>query len=1042
MKKLIACTIMCLFSLNALIVNAIEAKKIIDTYGHPGGLFVIIGCGDKSAPKLAVDLGNSGDYIIQCVASTPEELQAFQQAIAKQKVKGLVTAELLDLKELDYRNDLINVLVIMDPAKAAAAGLTDAKAMQFVAPLGKLVAGDKIIDKPMPKEMDSWTHHRYNASGNPFSNDKVIDLPVGYRWNAGLPMNFNNPVRGSNRYSATRGIALNDGKCLTITESTVENLGPNYRAKYGTDQYLNCRDAFNGLLLWRKKIGGTFYGGLYIENRAPFASVGDHVYIAGDNDKLLVIDIKTGKTIKELDTKFIPGVILVENGVIVSANWKEGKVLGPIKNYDRRRMDWDIGEGTIEAYDVKTLAPLWKKDLLGTSMRIADGKVYFINRSEPDALEKAHNKPKPVKKGPAAKIAKGGVSGEEAAAEEKPLTHPTQKVVAVDLKNGKTLWEVTDIDLEIPNKALRVVSALDNRVIVSSGLNGESLLLSGDDGKLITKLPQGLPVITDGAVNYGSGKYDLKTGQKQKGRGLKETRHICTPVTYVNGMTVNNRGGWISGKDGKGVLYGGVRGGCITGSIPAYGSLYSPQNWCRCSPAQIAGLISIGPIGTLPTPQSMERSSSILKTDQKVTDSSGEIYWPMARGNAERGNSADFDIPTAEPKIAWEQQLTDPNKTGLAARDWHSFLNSRITPAVIGCGVSVVCDIDQNEVIAVDNKTGQVKWRYQTAGRSSASPTLYKGICLVGDHAGYVYALDAASGKLIYRLQIAPKTTKMLSYGKVESVWPVIAGVMITDDLAYASAGRSQGSDGGLVIRAFKPETGQIVWSKVLTQDKNNKQIRINDMLVKHDKTVQLMFNRFDLTTGEQVENPNLAYNSVKNQLQRMQKNPEKKKELEEKLATLKPDITVNCGVEGIYSWNWTRLGDRKFGMIGLGSAKGYCLAWNKDFAATERGGNISLIPMSEVENETGKHGKPAAGARAPAGCFVTSLVLCKNALLCGGTISKDGKDEAVVQALDFKTGKLLWEKKFDGQLAFNGLAIAPGEVVVSLDSGKLVCLK
>ena len=33
--------------------------------------------------------------------------------------------------------------------------------------------------------------------------------------------------------------------------------------------YLACRDAFNGRLLWRKRIGDTYYGGLYIENLAP-----------------------------------------------------------------------------------------------------------------------------------------------------------------------------------------------------------------------------------------------------------------------------------------------------------------------------------------------------------------------------------------------------------------------------------------------------------------------------------------------------------------------------------------------------------------------------------------------------------------------------------------------------------------------------------------------------------------------------------------------------------------------------------------------------
>lgn len=1043
MKKIIFSLLTLHFSLLTFNSFAVDAQQIIAAQNRPGGLFVVVGCGDKSAPQLAVDLGKSGDYLVQCIASTPEELSSFQQAIAKAGLKGLVTAEQLDLKDLAYRKNLVNALIIMNPAKAASAGLTTEKAMEYVAPLGHFIAGDKITKKAMPKAMDIWTHHRYDASGNAYSNDKVVDFPLSYRWNAGLPMNFNNPARASNRYSATRGIVVNDGKILTITESTFENLGPNYRAKYGTDQYLNCRDAFNGLLLWRKKIGGTFYGGLYIENRAPLASVEKHVYIAGENGKLLVVDTKTGKTIKELDTRYIPGVILVSNGIVVSANWKDGKVLGPIRQYDRRRMDWDIGEGTMEAFDAKTLKPLWTKDLLATSMRIADGKIYFVSRSEPDALEKAHNRqPKKVKKGPAAKIAKGGVSGEDNAEEPKPLTHPHQKIVAIDLKTGNQIWEVTDADLELPNKQLRVVNAAKDRLVISTGFRSEAFLMDGTNGKLITKLAHGLPLIHGGKIHMGSRLFDLNTGEKLKGRGLPESHHICTPITYVNGIAVNNRGGTLQDKNGKRILFAGVRGGCLIGSIPAYGSLFSPQNWCRCSPAQIAGLISIGPIGTMPTVETMESAGENIKTNQEVTSPEGQILWSMPRGNAERGNSADVEIPAAAPKVAWEKQLTDPIKPGLTSRDWKSFLNSRITPAVIGCGLAIVCDIDQNEVIAVDNNTGEIKWRYQTVTRSSTSPSLYKGICLIGDHAGYVYALDTVTGKLIYRLRIAPISEKMLSYGKVESPWPIVGGVMIADDLAYASAGRSMGSDGGLVIRAFKPATGQIVWSKALAQNRNNRENRINDMLVKHDNTVQLMFYRFNLATGATEENPNIEYNKINNQAKRMRKDPEKKKQLLEKLKTLKSDVAVNMGVDGFNSWFWTKLGDRKFGQIGIGNAKGHSIAWNKDLAVTARGGSIQGIEMKEVKNDS--QGKPKAlwSAKSAPGSFVTSLVLCKNAVLAGGTISKDGKDEVVIQAFNLKTGKPIWEKKLDGTLAFNGLVAAPGEVLVSLDSGKLVCLK
>ena len=83
----------------------------------------------------------------------------------------------------------------------------------------------KLEDAPPCEEMDVWTHRYYDASGIPASNDKVFDLPVGFKWNAGLPMNFDNPLRSANRYSSTRALVVDDGRCFTFSTVVYENLG-------------------------------------------------------------------------------------------------------------------------------------------------------------------------------------------------------------------------------------------------------------------------------------------------------------------------------------------------------------------------------------------------------------------------------------------------------------------------------------------------------------------------------------------------------------------------------------------------------------------------------------------------------------------------------------------------------------------------------------------------------------------------------------------------------------------------------------------------
>jgi hypothetical protein len=373
---------LCHFATGSLLA-ATPAEKILESVDRKSGLIVVVGCGDPAAPEVASRLGENGDWLVHAMARSEGELSKFNEAIARHEVKGNVSAEHLGIATLPYRDHLVNIMVIMDTRKAEAAGFKMEQAYRCVVPQGRIVifSDGKIVkneERPPHDKMDVWTHRYYDAAGIPSSKDKVFDLPVGFKWNAGLPMNFDNLLRAANRYSSTRAMVVDDGRCFTFSTAVYENLGQGWTSTYGTDQYLTCRDAFNGRLLWRKRIGDTYYGGLYIENMAPLVSAGRHLYLAGENGKMLVLDTRTGDVVRELPTANIPGVIATANGIIVVATWKNGKKMGSVKRYDRRRMDWDISSGTVEAYDDATGKRLWKNDLLGTSLLIADGTILTI----------------------------------------------------------------------------------------------------------------------------------------------------------------------------------------------------------------------------------------------------------------------------------------------------------------------------------------------------------------------------------------------------------------------------------------------------------------------------------------------------------------------------------------------------------------------------------------------------------------------------------------------------------------------------------------
>jgi len=941
---------------------ASDAQKILEAYGETSGLFVVVGCGDAAAAQLATDLGKNGNSLVHVIAGDKGELASINKAIAAAGVKGCVTAEQLGLAKLPYRDYMVNVMIVMDLAKAAKAGFSAKEAKRCLTPNGRLItcaSGKiaKIEEIPLPKNMDIWTHQYHGADGVPVSTDKVFDLPVGFKWSAGLPMNFDNPLRAANRYSSTRALLLNDGRCFSFSTGVVENLGAGWKSKYGTAQYLTCRDAFNGRMLWRTRIGDTYYGGLYIENLAPMISIGRRVYLAGENGKMLVISTRTGKILRELPTTYIPGVIAFSKGIVVTATWEGGKSMGSIRRYDRRRMDWAIAKGTVEAYDDKSGKQLWKQGFLGTSLRIADGRVYIVNRTANDPIEEKHNR------------------GDK-------NTRPAQKVIAFDLANGKVLWQVTDESFKAKGQNVTLEAAGFGAVAVAHSGRNKVALLSAESGKVLD---------ADKAAVAGKNFFRF--------RG-----HVCTPVMRVGEIQLNNRGGTIT-KGAEKQNFGGARGGCLTGTVPGYGAGYIPQNWCRCSPAQIPGLLAIAPIRKIPTPEEMEVATKpvdFAKYSEASDGIASPSMWTSFRGNAKRSSSAGCDI-SEKPSVVWTKQVTAKKIEGTVQRDWRSFLNTRLTAPVTAADLVIVADIDHNEIIAMDAASGAVKWRFMTGGRMDTAPTLHKGICLAGDHTGYVYAIKIKSGQLIYKLRIAPEEKRMMSYGKVESVWPVIGGVMVAKGKAYASAGRTQGSDGGLLVRAFTPETGKVLWSKAVP--KTGRGGRRNDALALHNDTARSMGYSLSLEKGE--------------------------------VAPAGTGAAITIGLEGIYSWNWTRVGHRKFGAIGFGGARGDTVSWSDNYvAACDARNGLSLFAL-DVGKQKGKWKLAVDKDRQ-----VTSLIICNNVVVIGGAITAEGKAKGFVQAIGIDSGKPVWDKTFGPKLGFNGLAIDGGKIIATFDDGSVTCLK
>jgi hypothetical protein len=143
--------------------------------------------------------------------------------------------------------------------------------------------------------------------------------------------------------------------------------------------------------------------------------------------------------------------------------------------------------------------------------------------------------------------------------------------------------------------------------------------------------------------------------------------------------------------------------------------------------------------------------------------------------------------------------------------DWRVQLGGDLTPVTMANGRLFVADQATRTLYALEAETGKVLWRYVTDAAVDTPPTLHEGLAIVGSTDGWVYCLRAVDGKLVYRLRVAPASRWIMSYGRLESAWPVAGAVLVMDGAAYAAAGRCSYMDGGVWLTKFAPATGEIL---------------------------------------------------------------------------------------------------------------------------------------------------------------------------------------------------------------------------------------
>jgi outer membrane protein assembly factor BamB len=126
------------------------------------------------------------------------------------------------------------------------------------------------------------------------------------------------------------------------------------------------------------------------------------------------------------------------------------------------------------------------------------------------------------------------------------------------------------------------------------------------------------------------------------------------------------------------------------------------------------------------------------------------------------------------------------------------------------CGKIIFTTGDDGIIKAINKENKNLIWKAYTGGGIKYAPAIWQGRTYVGSNDGWVYAFEAATGRLLWRFRAAPLERRIPVYGKLMSTWPVAGGVVVSNGVVYAAAGITHYD--GTYVYALDAITGEVRW--------------------------------------------------------------------------------------------------------------------------------------------------------------------------------------------------------------------------------------
>jgi len=1002
-----------------------QNQSLLDQIGVNRGICVVLGDNDCES---ALQFARKSELLIYIQLPLAEGVQVAREIADEAGLYGnRIFIEKGSLARLHLADNLADALI-----DVGQTSVTETEVLRVLRPGGKALLGSRVLTKPAREGVDDWSHPYHSPDNNPQSQDKVILAPYLTHFlaepryapvpqvavaSAGRVFKafghvafkkreepFLNKLVAFNGYNGTLlwQRDLNEG--VMIHRNTM--IATPATLYIGDDKSCKLIDTATGRLMDQiipptELAGGTFWKWMGLENGVLYALMGEQE----QRDP-------TKRWRREAHGwPWNP----------ISRGFNQPDGIGDSQAAYQAH-PWGFGRNVL-AINPKTKEVMWSyredKPVDGRAMCMKNGRIYIfrfggylacLNAKTGEVLWR-----KTPDNAPELFAALGPYSNRQdwrtnwrttcylkCSDEALYFAGPqVDKLLAISTEDGSVLWEnpYNNFQLVLRDDGLYGLSGQND-------MGSLSMIFNPLTGKVLAK---------------------LKTG-----------RRACTrPTGTLDAIFYRASGGStrLDIASGHPQLVSPMRPPCHDGVTIANGLLYWWPSVCDCQ-LTIYGITSLAPAGdfdfytTATEEQRLEKGPGDLT--KVLSFSESPVDWPVFRADNTGSATSKASVPD-NVKLLWRFEPKAKFSDAIP-----------LPTAPVAAGGLVFTAGPDGIVRAFDAASGDLRWKAYTGGAVRIAPTIWKGLALVGSGDGWVYAFEAKTGRLLWRFRAAPAQRTIPVYDSLLSTWPAASGVLVEDGTAYAAAGIVNYD--GTYVYALDAATGKIKWQNN-TSGHLNRQARTGisvhgHMMLHNDKLYLAGGNAvspavYDTTDGKCLNNGNAVRALVQNNLVASQ--APRGWEL-----TLLGDQVVACGKPFYAHPKYDVYDNTVFDKVFLTSSNGRDVVWvsnqnNKKILCFDHlDKKLLRAKMANPGNRFNINWSRLGIKDKPLWDYdckdSVAMAVCKNAVVVAC------KSEIV--ALDLQDGKVLWSHDVPAAPVTWGLAIdRDGRAIVSLEDGQILCL-